>query len=131
MKLSYGKIRLIDGFNSLTKQQIFDISAKHVLGNGKPGINLSGSCVYGGIGCAAAPFIAKEDREDASGTWYTVAKLAGEYHEQDFIRELQSNHDGAYTFTYNNPADFIEDFKKRMRLTAAQFRLSEEVLDKN
>jgi hypothetical protein len=124
------KIRLIEGFSSLTKQQLFDISAKHVLGNGKPGINAGGTCVYDGIGCAAAPFIVEEDRASAYGTWFSVAEAAKNEHEQDFVRKLQRCHDDAHMNTFGTGDSFIKAFDKKMRVLANEYGLNTEVLDK-
>lgn len=134
------RIRLIDGFSSLTKQQMFDISAKHVLGNGKPGVLFDkdgryNGCVYSGIGCAAAPFIHPDDRGIAYGGWYSVANTADNWHEQHFIGELQRCHDNAANDcivpggTVNNDK-FLIDFIAYMGRLANRYALSTEVLNK-
>ena len=57
----------IPGFTKLSAQRLFDMSAEHVLKNGKPSLNANGTCTYGGIGCAAAPFLKESVREDGEG----------------------------------------------------------------
>lgn len=52
----------IDGFESLTDQEVFDISAKHLLKQGEKSldVNRSDLCMYRGpseLQCAAGPFL--------------------------------------------------------------------------
>lgn len=84
--------RLIPGFCSLTKQEAFDISARHLMSTKKPAINDTGTCIYGGTGCGAAPFLKEECREKARGSWSSVVN---ESHLQKFICALQAAHDNA------------------------------------
>jgi hypothetical protein len=134
------KVRLIEGFSLLTKQQIFDISAKHVLANGKPSVVLSDAgkyngCVYTGIGCAAAPFILPEDREVARGSWYTVSNDADNKHEHLLIQEMQNCHDNASIAGERGEdclsLNFIEEYKKRMLVVASANGLNTSVLNKS
>jgi hypothetical protein len=138
-------IALIAGFASMSKQQLFDMAAKHVLANGKPSVEVQsdgyGVCCYSGIGCAAAPFIAPEWRNYSRGGWSHVAYEANCDHEKFFIKELQKCHDGAagastrnhstLQYTWIENPDFIEDYKTAMRQVAADYKLNTEVLDKN
>ena len=117
----------IDGFESLTKQQMFDMSAKHVLANGRRSTN-DGGCVYSGIGCAAAPFIKLEYREDADraeagSSWPFLCSadfVPG--HNSGLVTAMQKCHDSA------DSNGFVEDFKKRMREVAKWYNLSADVL---
>ena len=117
----------IDGFESLTKQQMFDMSAKHVLANGRRSTN-DGGCVYSGIGCAAAPFIKLEYREDADraeagSSWPFLCSadfVPG--HNSGLVTAMQKCHDSA------DSNGFVEDFKKRMLEVAKWYNLSADVL---
>lgn len=112
---------VIDGFESLTKQQAFDMAAKHVLKNGDPSINENDdgetTCTYGGIGCAAAPFLKESARARTPNKTWT--SLAGDaivpQHLTAFIGELQHAHDNA---AVGGPklrgVEFVEAFKKNM-----------------
>ena len=51
---------VIPGFESLTKQQLFDISSAHILKTRTRCVTSSGGCTYRGVGCAAAPFLTKK-----------------------------------------------------------------------
>ena len=117
----------IEGFESLTKQQMFDMSAKYVLANGRRSTN-DGGCIYSGIGCAAAPFIKPEYREDAdraeagsSWSFLCSADLVPG-HNSGLVSAMQQCHDSA------GSACFVGDFKKRMLEVAKWFNLSADVL---
>lgn len=122
----------IDGFEKLSRQELFDMSLAHVRKNGKPSLaplyegSHSSVCVYSGIGCAAAPFLKPERREacDGLGSWdalvepevcgqttYSETSLAvAPPHEQALIRQIQQCHD-------NTPrgSTFLPSFNQRMR----------------
>ena len=120
----------IDGFESLTKQQMFDMSAKHVLANGRRSTN-DGGCIYSGIGCAAAPFIKLEYREDAdraeAGSGWSFLHDADLVpgHNSGLVAAMQECHDSAHS------ACFVGDFKKRMLEVAEWYNLSADVLKTN
>lgn len=87
----------IDGFESLTAQQVFDISAGHLLKQmqrSEDGEN----CRYrgkNGLMCAAGPFLKDEYAEKCEGTgWYGlhIDGLAPRTNSK-LIRELQMVHD--------------------------------------
>ena len=111
----------IDGFESLTKQQMFDISAKHIIAAGKCSVNDHGTCSYAGSGCAAAPFIKPEYRKeadtyntnDAGTSWDDLVK--GAYvpsHEHKFVTELQLSHDShASDYSPMFLANYLYDMK--------------------
>ena len=128
----------IDGFESLTKQQMFDISAKHILAAGKCSANDQGTCSYAGSGCAAAPFIREDQREIADGLdisgWGTGWKSLSDNghvpkHEDDFVVRLQLCHDDAITVSSEEDFNFMELWEDSMRILAAEHGLSTAVLD--
>jgi hypothetical protein len=98
--MANGTSKLIDGFDKLTKQQLFDISRKHLEGTGQCSVRThDGLCVYSGTGCGAAPFIKPEHRRDADryGSWRSLIKQEGfaSTHESNFVVALQRAHDSA------------------------------------
>ena len=129
----------IDGFESLTKQQMFDISAKHILAAGKCSVNDQGTCSYAGSGCAAAPFIREDQREiadglDTSGWGAGWQWLSNNGHvpkrEDDFVVRLQLCHDdNAATVSNKEDFNFMELWEDSMRILAAEHGLSTAVLD--
>lgn len=44
----------------MTDQEIFDTAARHILSTGKPSLDPTGRCLYGGSGCAMRPFLKGE-----------------------------------------------------------------------
>lgn len=88
-KINSADPNLIPGFLSLTKQQAFDIAARHLLEQRKPSV-CQGTCSYKGIGCAASPFLKEEARESLKGSWPHITR---ETHLMEFIHALQLAHD--------------------------------------
>lgn len=89
----------IEGFESLTEQQLFDMSVRHVGSNSRPSVDQEGVCSYAGIGCGAAPFIKPHERprsELTNRTWGALyqQELVPEHH-WEFILDLQQAHDRA------------------------------------
>lgn len=121
---------VIPGFAKLSKQELFDMAAAHVLKNGEPSVNARGSCTYSGIGCAAAPFLTETARNNLLGSWrgYTREGLLPS-HEREFISLLQRCHDhwAGPMYRLTGPA-FIEKFKESMAELAKEFSLSPAVL---
>lgn len=123
----------IDGFKELTKQQMFDMSAKHVLANGRPSVNSTTlSCVYSGIGCAAAPFLRPEERAKIDNgndetDWLSLNRNdIVPSHEVVFVYGLQCCHD----VNYKKPnAEFVSSFKAQMRNLASSENLDDSILD--
>ena len=124
----------IDGFESLTKQQMFDISAKHILGTGKCSLNSAGTCSYAGSGCAAAPFIKPEyrDKADNYGTspagtsWHDLVE--GGYapaHEQKFVTDLQLSHD---SHAAQHAPQFLDNYRYDMKFLGKEHGLDISVL---
>lgn len=113
----------IEGFEQLSKQQLFDMAAAHVLKNGRPSRAITGVCTYGGIGCAAAPFLKPESREALHGSWSTLIELGSvPAHEGQFVQELQCCHDTAHRDVL-----FISDFQHKMLYLADEYGLSASV----
>ena len=121
---------VIPGFTSLSKQQLFNMSAAHVIKNGKSSRDdRTGRCIYSGIGCAAAPFLTKDARENLSAPWDSLCfSQQVPNHEADFILHLQRCHDRARP-TWG--LEFIASYKKSMRELATSNYLSAAVLDKD
>ena len=119
----------IEGFEQLTEQEAFDISAKHVLKNGRQSVKNDGyKCVYTGIGCGASPFIREEHRarcdEGVANGWTGLASqhLVPE-HLKDVVHKLQRCHD------YADKTNFVEDYKTRMASVANDLNLNPAVLE--
>lgn len=124
----------IDGFEKLTKQEMFDISAKHILSTRTKSTASGGfPCEYAGRGCAAAPFIKMDMRSYAdtiqgfyanSSAWLD---LMGEklvpMHEASFVAALQKCHDKADSNL------FMEEFICSMRYLARRFDLNTYVFE--
>ena len=130
----------IPGFEKLTQQEMFDISARHILATGKPSVNEGSTlCVYAGSGCAAAPFIREDQREIADGLdtsgWGTGWQWLSNdghvpKHEDDFVVRLQLCHDdNAATVSSEEDFNFMELWEDSMRILAAEHGLSTAVLD--
>lgn len=127
----------IEGFESLTKQQIADMAVKHIGSTGvksvKPSTDptMGDQCVYSGSGCNAAVFLKAERREamDAlaggSGWQYLVYGKHAPEHELQFMIDLQEAHD-----TCSEGGHFKEDYDASMRNLAEQYELNTTELDK-
>lgn len=89
----------IEGFESLTAQQVLEISVRHVVKNGRPSVRATNPhiCVYGGIGCAAAPFIRPEKRDRHEGQGWGSLLTHGDVPSRNgiLIGKLQGCHDSA------------------------------------
>lgn len=89
----------IDGFESLTAQEVFDISAGHLLKQMRVSEN-RGICRYrgeNGLMCAAGPFLKDEHTEKCEGMSWVVLredKLVP-YDNSNLIDDLQYVHDSA------------------------------------
>lgn len=111
----------IDGFESLDEHQLFKMSAEHILSTGKQSRRESasgtGTCQYGGSGCAASVFIKPELREAADrleADWNTLVR--GKHvpaANKDFISRLQRAHDEC-----NSGTGFMAAWKANMRVIA-------------
>jgi hypothetical protein len=133
----------IEGFESLTRQQVFDLSTSHILKTKQKSVSVTkvpGSdepaenCVYGGIGCAASVFL-KDDAtrikcdemavRAGGSSWYVLAqnRLVATTNYST-ISALQQAHD-----SIRNDADFFENWKKRMVKFAKDHSLDASILD--
>lgn len=116
-------IKLIDGFETLTKQQMFDMSLAHVRSTRKKSTSPAGLCVYGGIGCAASVFFADEESKKKADNWgknwsSIVYQNKLPEHEAEFIDELQMCHDQARHFEF-----FMADYESQMERVANRHSL--------
>ena len=111
----------IPNFESLTSQQIIDMSIAHVTKNGRPSVRIN-TCCYAGIGCGAAPFLTKEGRAKAdmqsqpSWVHLVAAGLVPEKHAQ-LIKALQKCHDEAEAVTeHDSPehCNFMEAYRANL-----------------
>lgn len=117
------EIKLIDGFDDLTQQDIFDLAVAHI---GKTGVrsDRAGRCVYSGSGCNAAPLIASgHQRADQKGGWSSVVVATGRYANLSFINDLQDAHDRT------SKGNFQSDWGKNMRDLADEYRLDKTKLN--
>lgn len=118
----------IEGFESLTKQQLFDISLSHIRTTREQSMNGTVTCTYQGKGCAAAPFIRPDQRAAAdrgcgvrtSSPWEVLAMDDGlvPQHEWKFVQQLQSCHDLAGQY------NFMLSYERRMEALAREFSLT-------
>lgn len=128
------KFITIPGFESLTKQQMFDMAANHI-GTTKQASRRvtaggqNGGCVYSGTGCNAAPFILPEYRllaDEKYGSWRAVVHSgAAPDHECGFVHDLQQAHDGPLP-----RKEFRPQYLQNMRTLGESHKLDMSVLDK-
>ena len=133
----------IEGFDDLTPQQAFDMSAKHIISNGPSFDSKLNSCRYAGSGCAASVFLREEFRAIADrkgGQWLAVvATRLASITNIDLIMSLQNAHDDSVDAALDmddtgvNKVVNLNNFSTRwvhaMREVAAKFNLNTEVLD--
>jgi hypothetical protein len=132
------KLWSIDGFDSLSKQEIFDKSVSHVLKNGQPSMNddsIDIQCQFGGIGCGTAPFLKPSCRRFAdnysskegwsvSASWDSLAtdgKVSD--HFVGLVTKLQQAHDEA-----SKSSDFLDAYRYEAEQVARIFSLSTAVI---
>lgn len=117
----------IEGFESLTKQQLFDISLTHIRTTRERSMKDDINCTYQGTGCAAAPFIRPDQRaaadvgrdDRASSAWEVlVEELLVPEHEREFVQRLQSCHDNAST------RHFMPSYEGHMEKLAKEYSLT-------
>jgi hypothetical protein len=97
----------IPNFTDLTRNQIIEMSVRHVRGNGRPSLDADRSCSYKGIGCAASPFLTEYGREHATGSWMCLADGKVPKHEMHTVQALQDAHDhAAGGYINENPSLF-------------------------
>lgn len=85
----------IPEFEQLSEQQIFDMSVDHITKTGRPSMSDSGNCTYRGIGCAAAPFLTPEGRQEAGATPWEILMTTGRVprDHSTLVQQLQKCHD--------------------------------------
>lgn len=104
----------IEGFEQLTLQQIFDMSLNHLRTTRVKSVApLTSSCLYGGTGCAAAPFLKPEKRKelDDTGSWSWISLVEEGIvpgHMRGQIRSIQAIHDNCSDFRSGNFMEQIE-----------------------
>lgn len=110
-------IKLIPGFDNLTRQQMFDMSLAHIRTTRTQSVE-GHTCVYTGSGCAAAPFIEPESRaamdyHAARTAWRDlVCEHDVSSHEADFVAALQHCHDNVTV------DEFMYSYERRMEWLA-------------
>ena len=115
----------IDGFDSLTEQQIFDMAVEHIGKTRKKSYvpDSSGNgCKYTGSGCNAVPLLKPEYRHaaDNHGSWVTLINnnLVTDTNSL-FISRMQFAHDSAIS----TPSEFMADWYKNMTALAETYKL--------
>lgn len=93
----------ISGFEQLSAQQAFDISARHLLSipgpsitANEPSFSRKTTCDYAGVGCAAAPFIREEERarwDIKNKSWWSLVDRWVPDKHVALISDLQRVHD--------------------------------------
>ena len=127
------KFITIDDFENLTKQQMFDMAAKHILTTKKKSVSEHGACLYSGSGCAASVFIKPEFRKtaddldslDGTGWSHLVCENLVPDHLPKFVVDLQVAHDCS-----DSGPNFLTDYVQRMCVVAARYKLDSSILDK-
>lgn len=126
----------IEGFESLSKQDMFDKAAAHIIANG-PSFNIAlDACRYGGSGCAAAVFIREDLRAiaDQHGSWRTLETMRlVPLHNFELIRSLQDTHDGSVLAAKDNGVidhnNFFTLWQAEMKTIAKFHGLSSAAVD--
>ena len=126
---------------TMTAQEVFDASAKHILAQGRPSIEPdSGLCLYrcdDGRMCAAGIFIsddvyrAEYHEEQSWGHLVSLYPAEFPYQHHDLIMALQEAHDwsgGQSGGGGSNAETFIRLYKDMMRTVALDNNLSAAVL---
>lgn len=117
---------VIEGFESLTPQQCFDMAAKHVLSTGKQ-CQIGVACSYRGIGCAASVFLTEEGKQELVGSWAHIVKGYNLPEENVMlIHDIQECHDN---WADGHGELFLEFFERKMREVAMDHNLSTAVFD--
>ena len=120
----------IPGFENMSRQELFNASARHLLRTGKKScLPDDGSCCYQGSGCAAAPFLAPGNHAIADTavvlpTWKVLAtNNLVPPHEVEFVGALQRCHDTAAVEA------FMPQWGYEMRQLADDWGLDASILD--
>lgn len=125
---------VIEGFENLTPQEVFDMGARQVIANGEQNLAKEDGregliCSYKGKGCAAAVFLTEEARQTLVGSW---PRLWSEGFVPDcnygLISEIQTCHD-TYCSANESPEEFLRYFADEMERVADNYGLSTKVLE--
>lgn len=123
----------IDGFDTLSKQEIFDTCVDHMAAVKRPSLSRK-TCAYTGPGCNVAPFIKRENRREADilGVWESMVELDKvPTHECDMMVRLQTIHDdSAVLYNTLNPHPFLEAWREDMLVLASEYGLDTGKLEK-
>lgn len=120
---------VIDGFEDLTQEQMFDMSLDHIATTRKASLCPDGGCIYGGSGCNAAPFLTPEGRIYADTKyrgmgWGTlVDKGEVPKHHEGIIYALQGAHDYAAVRHGSDTVGFMLTYVSRMAEIAGGYKL--------
>lgn len=125
---------VIPGFEQLTPQQVFNISAAHLLKQGKRAVGRDEVCSYrapDGTQCAAGPFLTDECAKHLQGSWDALVmyKQVPDTNKALIVR-LQSAHDMAYDIDHETMRK-VENWSKvlpELRKIAVDFNLNTAVL---
>ena len=113
---------VIEGFESLSKQQMFDMALAHIRSTRIKSVNSLGSGTYSGSGCAASVFLTERGKQELSDCWMTHVSMGDvPDHEASFVQALQTAHDMCAS-GYPDDA-FMECYENAMRATAIEYRL--------
>ena len=117
----------IDGFDQLSQQQMFDMSAKHILATREKSYNgMTRFCTYSGIGCGASVFLNEgaKTSADVRGAWcdLVTAKLVSP-HNSNFVNFLQEAHDSA------SVDNFMNEWKTAMFVLGNEYGLDVSILN--
>lgn len=120
---------VIEGFEELTEQQMFDMSLDHIDATRKASLCPDGGCIYGGSGCNAAPFLTPEGRIYADtkyqGMGWSTLVDRGEVpkHNEGLIYALQGAHDYAAARHGSDTERFMLTYVSRMADAAGVYKL--------
>lgn len=123
----------IDGFEKLSAQEVFDMSARHLLTNPKVSVTADKRmCLYAGHGCAAAVFLRPEMREkidaDPRGTaWVQLVGRVAPANNSELICKLQNVHDSMRTSSCI-PAELRVKWGKQLHGVAKLYNLNIDVI---
>ena len=101
----------IEGFETLSKQQLFDMSASHIMAQGRAGWDSKLHVCRYKAGCAASIFIQPEWAETADntgGSWDAMARInLVPLHEMELVTSLQQLHDKAANAAHHTTVDGV------------------------
>lgn len=125
---------VIEGFENLTPQEVFDKAARHVIANGEQNLAEEEGreypvCSYKGKGCAAAVFLTEEARQTLVGSWsrlWSEGFVPGCNYQ--LIVGIQQCHDSYASFNESSE-EFLRYFADEMECVADNYGLSTKVLE--